>query len=565
MTRRRLRFTSPASVLLPVLAALLFHSPALLCGFVWDDVPVIESNTRLADPGAFTRAFAGDYGDELGSGSAGYYRPLFVSLAVLVYRIFGPSPLAFHAVSLLLFCGVVLLLTLACRRLLGPGGEALAAVAGLIFAAHPARVEVVSLFTSLPDLLVEGLTLIIVLLACSPARQSLALHEGNRTAELNLEGETEASRSASRLAVAAGCLAASLAAGLVKESAFFIVVALAGAAIVVALLQPARRSQCVAAAVGCVAGLSLAGGARVLAGIQSQYPLPAYLSSLFRASSGAALQGMGWAVRDLLLPGYAVFMKEPRLPGSALTQVSLLAVFLVLALSVVVASRKGRVVEAFLVAWIAAGMSGVSLLITANIPYSQRYLPILPGVLLLCLLANRPISARVEASPRFARSLAYVLATYVVLHGAFTLAGSIRCVTPTSFFDYMAEREPALLYPRVALVRLTAVHGIDPHVPAEHLRRAEAISPRSPEVRALGKLMASRLMMEKHYAEALHALDWAQEVLGEEAEIFGLKAAAQAYNGDLHDAARLCDRALALDPTNATYLSLAAEIAADLE
>jgi len=182
MTLRPVHFTSPAWILLPVLAAMLFHAPALFCGFVWDDVPVIEHNTHLSEKSAIPRAFSGDYAEELGSAAAGYYRPLFLSLAILVHRTFGPSPLAFHAVSLLLFCALVLLTTLVCRRLFRPGHEALTVFAGLVVAAHPARMEVVSLFTSLPDLLVEGLALIIVLLACNPARRSLALQGmGKRT------------------------------------------------------------------------------------------------------------------------------------------------------------------------------------------------------------------------------------------------------------------------------------------------------------------------------------------------------------------------------------------------
>lgn len=569
MTHSPSRFKSPVWILLPVLAAVLFHAPALFCGFVWDDVPVIENNTHLAKKGAIPRTFSGDYAEELGSDAAGYYRPLFLSLATLVYRAFGPSPLAFHAVSLVLFCGVVLLTTLVCRRLLGPGREALALVAGLVVAAHPARMEVVSLFTSLPDLLVEGFALIIVLLACNPARQSLALQVDPRQSVSPVEGETLSSRSPSRLAVSAGCLLAALAAGLVKESAFFIVAGLAGAALLVAVFHRDRRASCLAAALGCLAGLAFAVGARTLADIESQYPLHAYVFSLFRDASGHALQGLAWTIRDVVVPAHAVLMKEPSLSSAVWTQATLIAVFVAVAAILIIMARKGSVFGAFLLAWFAAGIVAIMLLITANIPYSQRYLPLLPGVILLCMfvdLMGRVLSQRMPASNRVvSRYLIYVVALYVTLHGAFTMAGSARCLTPTSFFSYMAERGPSLLYPRLAMVRLTSVHGFDPHLAERYLQEAEILSPRSPEVRKLGKLLARHHISEGLYDEAIGFLDWATEVIGEDAESFGLKAAALAYTGKLEDAARVCQQAIDLDPTNTTYQTLAAQIAADLQ
>ena len=143
------------------------------------------------------------------------------------------------------------------------------------------------------------------------------------------------------------------------------------------------------------------------------------------------------------------------------------------------------------------------------------------------------------------------------------MAGSARCLTPTSFFSYMAEQGPALLYPRLAMVRLTTVHGFDPHLAERYLQEAEILSPRSPHVRKLGKLLARHHISEGLYDEAIGFLDWAMEVIGEEAEIFGLKAAALAYSGELEDAARVCQQAMDLDPTNTTYQTLAAQIAAN--
>jgi len=384
-----------------------------------------------------------------------------------------------------------------------------------------------------------------------------------------MEGETVASRSASRLAVSTGCLVTALAAGLVKESAFFIFAALAGAALLVAIFHPDRRDRCLMTAMGCLAGLACAGGARILAGIQAQYPLHAYLSSLFRDASGHALQGLAWAVRDVVVPAHAVLMKEPSLSPSAWTQAALLAVLVAVAVLMLVNARKGSVFRVFLLAWFAAGIVGILLLITANIPYSQRYLPLLPGVILLCMFLDRMgrfLSEHRPATSRVvSRYLVYVVALYVTLHGAFTMAGSARCLTPTSFFSYMAEQGPALLYPRLAMVRLTTVHGFDPHLAERYLQEAEILSPRSPHVRKLGKLLARHHISEGLYDEAIGFLDWAMEVIGEEAEIFGLKAAALAYSGELEDAARVCQQAMDLDPTNTTYQTLAAQIAANLQ
>ncbi len=153
-------------------AALLVFLPSLRLGSLnWDDDILVFGNPLLRAPwpallrGAWTTA------------PAGAYQPLAFVVWGILGRAAGFSPFVFHAASILLHALAAGLAFLAARRLLelglaeaGPSAiDAGAALAALVFAVHPLRVESVSWIAELRDPL-SGVLWLAALLAYLRAR-----------------------------------------------------------------------------------------------------------------------------------------------------------------------------------------------------------------------------------------------------------------------------------------------------------------------------------------------------------------------------------------------------------
>ncbi len=145
-----------------VAATVAAFLPVLGNEFVnWDDPFTLQHNERLAAPGVVTWAFT--------TREMGHYQPLAWLAWSLVKSIASVDAFAFHALSLLghlvnavLVYGVCVMLIAAAR------GEARsqrvpALAAGLAFAVHPMRVEVVAWASAFPYILSLGLLLVSVL------------------------------------------------------------------------------------------------------------------------------------------------------------------------------------------------------------------------------------------------------------------------------------------------------------------------------------------------------------------------------------------------------------------
>ncbi|NPC74503.1 tetratricopeptide repeat protein [Corallococcus exiguus] len=140
-------------VLLVVLVALLVHTPALVNGFVYDDVPLLLENPWLRSVGGLQAAFSHslfgfvDDGADAGLGS-GYYRPLAHVTFWLLRAVFGTASWGYHLLLLLAHAGASVLVWRLLRTCLrGEGREdasGWAALAGaLLFAVHPVHTEAV--------------------------------------------------------------------------------------------------------------------------------------------------------------------------------------------------------------------------------------------------------------------------------------------------------------------------------------------------------------------------------------------------------------------------------------
>ena len=120
------------------------YYPALLGGFVWDDLNFVEQPAVHAWSGLWNIWFSpADIKGE------GHYWPIIYTTFWLEHKLWGLAPFGYHLVNVLLYMVNVLLLWALLRRLAVPGAWAVAAV----FAVHPMHVESVAWVMGRKDLL----------------------------------------------------------------------------------------------------------------------------------------------------------------------------------------------------------------------------------------------------------------------------------------------------------------------------------------------------------------------------------------------------------------------------
>lgn len=130
-----------------LLAALLAFGGVLANGFAWDDQGILVEDEGIRSLSGLKEVLF--RGDTVWSTERNpYYRPFSRGAFVVEYALFGGTAPGYHAVSLALHIGNVLLLLAISRRILGgrdgaDGGPA-AYVAPLLLAVHPVSVEAVA-------------------------------------------------------------------------------------------------------------------------------------------------------------------------------------------------------------------------------------------------------------------------------------------------------------------------------------------------------------------------------------------------------------------------------------
>ena len=134
------------------LAFLLPNLGALLCGFVYDDLPLIVRNDRLHSLARLPEVFTNGYWPD--RAGLTLYRPVTQALWSLLWVGSGGRPLPFHAVNLLLGTGVVLLAHRLLLALEVPARRAF--VAALLFAVLPIHTEATTAIVGSSELLAAG-------------------------------------------------------------------------------------------------------------------------------------------------------------------------------------------------------------------------------------------------------------------------------------------------------------------------------------------------------------------------------------------------------------------------
>jgi tetratricopeptide (TPR) repeat protein len=133
----------PARILLPaallVLGGWLIFAPGLRGGWLWDDGEEITQNAVLRDPGGLAKIWLAPAGAD--------YLPVKTTVQWIGWRLWGDSPVGFHALSL----GLHVLSALLFWRLLDRLGLRLAWLGGLLFVVHPLAVESVAWMAELKN------------------------------------------------------------------------------------------------------------------------------------------------------------------------------------------------------------------------------------------------------------------------------------------------------------------------------------------------------------------------------------------------------------------------------
>lgn len=133
---------APKDCALLLFLVLIAFSPALLGGFVWDDVQYVERNPLLEDSQGLKQIW-------LSPKSSPQYYPLTFTTFWVEHHLWGLHPFGYHLDNLFLHAANSLLLWLLLRRIGVPG----AWFAALVWAIHPVRVESVAWISERKDVL----------------------------------------------------------------------------------------------------------------------------------------------------------------------------------------------------------------------------------------------------------------------------------------------------------------------------------------------------------------------------------------------------------------------------
>ncbi|MCB9758871.1 MAG: glycosyltransferase family 39 protein [Alphaproteobacteria bacterium] len=146
------------------------YLPLLATGFCWDDAALVEHNRLTGDLANLPAFFTTDLWQtlELAGADSGYYRPLMLVSLAVDRALFGLSPAAHHAHSVLWHLACTAALWGLLRRMVAPGAALLGAA---IFALHPVQIEAVALIAARNDSMAACFTLLALTLLLNSHRQ----------------------------------------------------------------------------------------------------------------------------------------------------------------------------------------------------------------------------------------------------------------------------------------------------------------------------------------------------------------------------------------------------------
>ena len=149
----------------------IVYGSTLTNGFVWDDTPIIATNSLLENPANIPQFFLSE--DTINEDPTGYYRPVTYISFTLDRSLWGVNPAGYHLTNLLLHLLVTLLFYAVTAAMFNK--ERLAFLAALIFALHPMAGETVNFLSGGRNTLLSACFALLSLLFYLRNRQILAL------------------------------------------------------------------------------------------------------------------------------------------------------------------------------------------------------------------------------------------------------------------------------------------------------------------------------------------------------------------------------------------------------
>ena len=526
--------------------ALLSHFSVVFNDFVHDDISLIRSHPRLAEPAFVRDILFRDYGYEFGERQAfGYYRPLFVLTLFLQRQIFGISPIGYRFVSLatlVVSCLVAMGLVWRFSR------SALAAfLTGCLYACHPITTESVVFVSTWPDLAMGALL-------------GSALWLGFAGIQTRMTAGFLLRCGFSSLIVLMACLT--------KEGGFF-----GAAGIAMGLFAFGRRRflRRILLGTGWAFAVGAAYAMRGVAGVQG-YPLGKTLQQCI-SSQGAPIEiwAIWHAIGAFLLPGethyrryfkYATY-QEIVAPWAFGAQIALIAIALVAAILLIWLARRRQPLVAALVGWAIAGSFPLLLAVSVGIPYSERFVSVAP----LCMLAGLALKRWIPFLKKFpdvrtnGRILFGSVVTWAVMAmcAGFSLAGGSRAMNPLVFWENIANDQPDLFYAHAEVARIYSQKG-NLKAMEEAARRAIELQPNNAISRRLGLHLALGQIVENRPGEALRWYNWTLEILPRERDALQGRAVALCMLRRFDEALKAIDYAGTLFPNDRGIAFMSAKI-----
>jgi tetratricopeptide (TPR) repeat protein len=511
------------SLLITAIPVLLFHGIILGNDLIWDDFHLIIGHPEIDTPGFFLRCFLRDYGLEFGSRQpAGYYRPLFMAMITLIYKVGGTSPILYRLLSLGTLTLIGWLSSLFLYRITK---SELALWTGAVVACHPLYSTTVCFLANWPDLALGlyGLTAIFCLFLLMKAKT----------------GKKK------RIFLLFGLFIITIIVCLTKFSGTFTM----GGLMVGSLAFGKRKWRRIAlfwmaAGLGILTVLSI----RSLVGISQPinasgaatvfYPLlPEYSADI--------LWAMGLSVRQLFIPhdsphcyAYTDFIQDPNnLPGWVVfTQSGVALAILTVAAILFILIYKRRPLYSLLLAWATMGSWSMPMSLSLMMQYSERYLAVTPAVLLFCLLGIKLIQIlRKKVKGQWDSWLTIGFCFYLVLFGAFTFKSSVRPMNTRSFWTLTLETQPTSLHAHICLgFGYLAENNLEK---AEyHAIAAIKLDPINAQKGRVGIILGTKAIMENNGLEALRWYSWTLKALPENAVALQGKAIALSMLGEFAQA-----------------------------
>jgi len=161
MPTPRYEATVLKQILLLISLLFIVYSNTFDNSFVWDDIPLIETNPRVHSlryiPTYFTVPFFGQPAGLSEGMQYPYWRPLTLLSLSLDYAAWGRNTFGYHLTNLFLHALNAVLVLLIFR--LVPGAQRVAFICALVFALHPLQTNAVSYLSGRTDLLATAFLL----------------------------------------------------------------------------------------------------------------------------------------------------------------------------------------------------------------------------------------------------------------------------------------------------------------------------------------------------------------------------------------------------------------------